>query len=93
MPLVTWDWVIRTLRETASLHPPTELNVRTLPRLTRVSQKLSACVPESGNMLIMALAHARISGDGSLIFRYVRSHISCLFTCTPNIDSNYSMTS
>jgi hypothetical protein len=27
---------------------------------------------ESGNMLIMTYAHARASGDGSLISRYVR---------------------
>lgn len=30
---------------------------------------------ESGNMLIMTLAHARATGDGSLIGLYVRLHI------------------
>ncbi len=29
---------------------------------------------ESGNMLIMTLAHARVSGDGTLIGSYVRFH-------------------
>ena len=31
-----------------------------------------ALLSESGNMLIMALAHARISGDGALLSKYVR---------------------
>ena len=30
---------------------------------------------ETGNMLIMTYAHARASGDGSLIQRYVRTKL------------------
>ena len=33
---------------------------------------LSVLYSESGNMLIMELAHARISGNGTLLSRYVR---------------------
>lgn len=32
---------------------------------------------ESGNMLIMALAHARTSGDGSLISEHVGGPVRC----------------
>lgn len=35
---------------------------------------------ESGNMLIMLYAHARFSGDGSLIQRHVRGLESSLLT-------------
>ena len=40
----------------------------------------SSFLTESGNMLIMTYAHARASGDGSLISRYVRTKL-LLGTC------------
>ncbi len=47
------------------------LNVRESPlTLAYCISKLPSCA-ETGNMLIMTYAHARASGDGSLISKYV----------------------
>jgi hypothetical protein len=40
---------------------------------------------ESGNMLIMAYAYARASGDGSLISRYVRQRSNLFLAGTDGL--------
>ncbi len=48
---------------------PKELSVRAMIRERALP--LLTMIIESGNMLIMSLAHARASGDGTLLSRHV----------------------
>jgi hypothetical protein len=47
------------------------LNVRELSLASEYCISKSQSCSETGNMLIMTYAHARASGDGSLISKYV----------------------
>ena len=49
-----------------------------------------ACT-ESGNILIMTYAHARASGDGSLISRYVRTKLLLGYLWRTNKTGQYSL--
>ena len=53
-------------------------------RLVQFASIVSNIVPESSNMLIMSLAHARASGDGRLISIRVRNDV---FLCRADIDT------
>ena len=70
-------------------------NVRARMRHVRDTSESTILVSESGNMLIMLLAQARASGDGSLLAQHVRSvlavwHRPCL-TDVSKVQSDEAM--